>query len=200
MLRIQFTLIPILFFAVAGIALGADHRAARLAEIAIHPEVRREIGLTPAQGRRLDEIVERVKQGAEPRPNLRSEVTELLKPVQYKRLEQIYLQVFDALALEDADLVKALGLDEAQHRRLDEAIKVVAAEERKMVEVMKRARFPTAEARHRFVEKSREAANARVLGILDDKQKARLETMKGKPFPAVTQVRSQTLSTPGILP
>ena len=69
-----------------------------------------------------------------------------------------------------------------------------------MADIMKRSRFPSAEARHRFVEKYEQAANARLRGILNDAQKARLEKMKGNPFPAVSQLRSQTSSTPRILP
>ncbi len=200
MFRIQVVLIPLSFLTIAAMALGDDRWAGRLAEIAIHPDVRREIGLTTSQGRELDRVVERLERDAEPRPEVRTEVSKVLKPDQIKRLEQIHLQVFDALGLEDPEIVKVLGLDDGQRRRLDEAIKGIAGEERKMLDVMKRARFPTAEARHRFVEKYREAANARVRGILNDEQKARLETMKGKPFPAATQIRSHALSTSKILP
>jgi hypothetical protein len=111
-----------------------------------------------------------------------------------------FRKIFDARALGDPRIVEVLGLDEAQRRRLDEAIRAVKAEEQKMVDVMKRSRFPTAEARHRFVEKYRQAANARLMAVLNDKQKAHLEALKGKPFPAVAQLRQHVGSISRLLP
>jgi hypothetical protein len=180
--RFQPALILVVMLAVTGVALGAELWRARLADIAAHPDVRREIGLTLEQGRELDEVIKRLNQDAAPDPQTRSEITKLLKSDQVKRLEQIHLQVLNGFALEAPEIVKTLGLNDSQRKRLDEAIKNNAAEERTMLEVMKRSRFATAEARRRFVAKYRDAASGRLLNILTEEQKTQFQAMKGKPF------------------
>lgn len=189
MFRFQLALILVVMLAVTGVALGAELWRARLVDIAAHPDVRREIGLTLEQGRELDEVIKHLNQVAAPDPQTRSEITKLLKSDQVKRLEQIRLQVLNGFALEDPEIVKTLGLNDSQRKRLDEAIKNNAAAERTMLDVMKRARFATAEARRRFVEKYRDAASERLLNTLTDEQKTQFQTMKGKPFSEADRLR-----------
>jgi hypothetical protein len=173
----------ILLHLVARAVRADDYRRSKLLDLVARRDVRREIGATPSQIKQLDEVIERVKRDDLPVDKSRSEITRMLTPNQADRLTELILQTLDGRALEDPKIVEVLNLDEDQQRRVGKAKKANAESEREMLDVMKRARFATADARRQFVEKYHKAANERLLSILSDKQKAHFLELKGKPFP-----------------
>ena len=166
--------------ALAGAASGQAPRRGQLVDLAAHPEVRREIKVTSDQEPRLNEVVSQLKTKKVRHLEARAEIAKVLKPDQVQRLDQVRLQVLDGLALDDPEVVKTLGLDAERMHRLDEARKVNAVEEDKMADVMKRARFRSAEDRNAFIAKYHKAAGERLAAVLSDEQKAKFREMKGR--------------------
>jgi hypothetical protein len=103
-------------------------------------------------------------------------VNELLDPAQRQRLQQIAIQQNGPRALQDPDVVAELGLSDEQKTKLA----AVVAENTKAFETG-------------FGQSSREnwrdqanaladQADVRLLGVLTDEQKTKLDELKGKPL------------------
>lgn len=103
-------------------------------------------------------------------------VMDVLDPSQEKRLKELMLQRQGAMALNDPDVQKELGLSSGQTIALEKIGKEMAEQMR-----------PPAGAEGQRPDMSkwreaREAAQKRMLDVLTPAQKAKLEAMKGKAF------------------
>jgi hypothetical protein len=110
----------------------------------------------------------------------RAKLAEILLPAQLKRLNEIYIQTAGTAALQDEEVAKELGINDAQKVQL---VKVREANNEAMRSQGREAFAGLdGEARAAKFAEMRKAADDKVLAVLSADQRRKFEEMKGKPF------------------
>lgn len=165
------------------------------AQLASLPDVQSELKLNDEQKTRVTEINEQLRNEryellgtafegwSSVQPRLEelnraasAKVSEALDPEQRKRLQQISIQLNGPRALQDPGVVAELGLTKEQRTKLAQAV----AENTKDFETA----FENSnhESWQQRAEQLRNDSNQRLLNVLNDEQKTKLEELKGEPF------------------
>lgn len=183
---------------------GFDQSAMGLLRI---PQVQTELGLSDEQKTKLRELGESSRPSREQYAALRelpeeernkkfAEMREkrqeaekklfgILNAEQGTRLKQILLQARGLRALADKEVAKELGLSEEQSAKIRE---IMSAGSDRGSSFQALRDLPEEERRKKFAEmraqgeKQRQEAEKKVLAVLTDEQKQKLEKMKGKKF------------------
>jgi hypothetical protein len=116
----------------------------------------------------------------------KAKLAEILLPHQLKRLNEIFVQQNGVSALQDEDIAKELGINDAQKTKLAE---IRTANQTAMGELM-RSMFQGGggggggdrDANRAKMEEARKAGDAKLLAVLTPDQQKKFEDMKGKPF------------------
>lgn len=165
------------------------------AQLASLADVQKELNMTDEQKTRVAEVNDRLRDErrelfgttfdgwSKVQPQLEElnnkasqEVNEVLEPAQRKRLQEIAIQQNGPRALQDPDVVVELALSDEQKAKLAAAV----AENTKAFETG----FGEA-SRETWRERAGELADQadqRLLGVLTDEQKTKLDELKGEPF------------------
>jgi len=170
-------------------ALGRVFRQITPLALIRRPEVQKELGLSPAQ---LNTLQERLK-ALRPDPNQKTRgrapgealeraegiVKEVLTPQQLKRLEEISLQVEGPRALLRPEIADKVGLSSQQRDKIREVYRNVSRP------ITPRDVPQGPEGREQLRERMkalRKELEEKILGILTPEQKARWQSLLGKPF------------------
>lgn len=119
-------------------------------------------------------------------------LAEFLTEPQAKRLNEIAVQLQGVRALTDDDVAKKLKLTSDQKKKVEDALKAVDEDRRKMFEQL-RAGGDGFEGMREKMEEARRKSDARVLAVLSGDQQKQFDEMKGKPF----DVDRRALFNPG---
>jgi hypothetical protein len=122
---------------------------------------------------------ERQKRFAENAKTSQAALVSILKEDQLKRFKQISLQQRGAQALEDAEVVGALGLTDEQKTKIGD-IQTAAREE--MQGLFQGAEGGDREAMRKKFETARAATNEKLLGLLTPEQQTKWKELAGEPF------------------
>lgn len=128
---------------------------------------------TPEEQARMEQ--QRLERAREERAKL----AEILLPQQIKRLNEIFVQQNGTGALQDEEIAKELGINDAQKAKLAE---VQQANRDAMAGQMREFFQLDDNARRAKFEELRKANDAKVLAVLSGDQQKKFEEMKGKPF------------------
>jgi hypothetical protein len=147
-------------------------------------------GLRDLEPEQRRERMEELRKGIEEQTQkVQKEVEEVILPHQLKRLKEIRVQILGLRALEDAEIVKELGITEAQKEKFAAVREQVREQMQGAMEGFRDLRDLSQEEREaRMAEmrermtKTRQEVEAKTLGVLTDAQKKAFEQMKGKPF------------------
>jgi len=133
--------------------------------------------------KRMQEVRDKMQAAGE---KMSKEIDKILLPHQKERLQQIRVQMLGGRALADAEVIKALGLTEAQQKKLT-AIGEKTRE--KMREMFSGIRDLEPEARREAfakiredMTKLRENAQKEAQAVLTPEQIKKLEKLRGEPF------------------
>lgn len=159
------------------------------------PELQKELKVTAAQKASIDKIVKEMQ--AVPRDKMNREaaqkymtrINNVLSATQKARLKQIELQMQGGSALLNPEVQKSLGITAAQKTKLTSLRETSQKDMRAKMEAARKANKPLDPA---AMQKLRKAQDAKFLAVLSASQKAKWNTMIGKPFamPAMRARRS----------
>jgi hypothetical protein len=137
------------------------------------------------EDQRAAKMEELRKKAVEREAEMAKKVEAILLPHQMKRLKEIRIQLQGVAALNDAEVVKALGLTEAQQAEITK----IRTEAREQGRPARPEGEQTQEERRAQMQKMMEQMRTRqqevekkLLDVLTADQKAKLEEMKGKKF------------------
>jgi hypothetical protein len=100
----------------------------------------------------------------------------VLKPEQQKRLTEIWIQIVGAAVVADEEIAKSLELTDEQKKSVAKILEGSAGE---LMGLFMEEHSPETAKKAKQI---RDAASAKALVLLTEKQKAAFEQMKGKPF------------------
>jgi Spy/CpxP family protein refolding chaperone len=149
------------------------------------PELQKELKITAAQKASIDKIMKEMQ--AVPRDKMNRETAEkfmtrmnnVLSATQKTRLKQIQLQMQGGSALLNPDVQKQLGITAAQKTKLGAVRDASQKEMRAKMEAARKANKPIDPT---AMQKMRKAQDAKYLAVLSATQKAKWNSMIGKPF------------------
>lgn len=153
--------------------------------LAMEP-VKKELGLTNDQVTKIQAAIPQGMREMSPEDRtkaiekMQADIKKVLKPEQYKRMQELQYQAMGTRGLTNPQVVKELGLSEDQVKKIEEALNVPRPQatgnqgEQPSEEEITKMR----EARA----KAREAANAKALAVLTPEQKKKWDAMLGKKF------------------
>lgn len=126
------------------------------------------------------------QQRAERAKEEKARLAEILLPEQMKRLNEIFVQVSGTGALEDEDIAKEIGINEAQKTKLqqvrDQNREAFGAAMREMFQGGGGGGGGNFEANRAKMDELRKANDAKLLAVLSPDQQKKFEELKGKPF------------------
>jgi Spy/CpxP family protein refolding chaperone len=126
------------------------------------------------------------KEAMEKAKAAQKKLPEILKPAQWERLKQIFVQRENVFALRNAEITKALGLTEEQNGKIRKILDQTHEEAAKVFDSLRNlSPEEMREKRAEFQEKTRkirEEAAKKIKEVLTPEQREELEKMKGKPF------------------
>jgi Spy/CpxP family protein refolding chaperone len=102
----------------------------------------------------------------------------ILKPEQVKRLKEIGYQQAGAMALNDPEVIKALGITDEQRDQVRELNRNMMEEMRELIQP---GQPPDEEARNKMQE-LRKGVGEKMMKILTEEQKKKWKDMQGEPF------------------
>lgn len=153
-----------------------------------NPKVQAELKLTDAQKKAVaaaggDSISAdgegrmrmRIGQGTD-METIKNALKKAITPAQDKRLTEVWIQREGPMALNDPDVAKAVGLSDAQKKRVSEIAQDYGDDIRDLA-MSSGGRVGPEESKP-----LRDAARKKLEAVLDKGQKAKFETLKGKPF------------------
>lgn len=158
-------------------------------------DVRKELKLTQDQITKLEALMEQFRgqlgqrdpQGArdpnamrERMQKMEAAIKEILNVEQFKRLQELRLQLEGPSAIARPDVQEKLGLSEAQKKQIEEILNKSQEEMRTMFQQGGGA-GNREEAMEAF-RKMREETDKKILAVLTEEQRKKWETMLGKPF------------------
>ena len=144
--------------------------------------VQRELDLTDKQMgevKKVAMLLAQVRDG-KAQSQAKTQLSELLSAEQLERLKQIYWQRLGGYALLEPEVATLLKISEEQRKEFTIVQEINAAEHKKMLDFMSRARFRSPEAAEEFKAKYRTAAKKRLLAILTSDQVVILAKLVGK--------------------
>lgn len=149
------------------------------------PELQKELKVTAAQKASIDKIVKEMQ--AVPRDKMNREaaqkymtrINNVLSATQKARLKQIELQMQGGSALLSPEVQKSLGITAAQKTKLTSLRDASQKDMRAKMEAARKANKPMDPT---AMQKLRKAQDAKYLAVLSASQKAKWNTMIGKPF------------------
>jgi hypothetical protein len=153
-----------------------------MVQIVNDASVQRELDLTDKQMgevKKVAMLLAQVRDG-KAQSQAKTQLSESLSAEQLKRLKQIYWQRLGGYALLEPEVATLLKISEEQQKEFTVVQAINAAEHKKMLDFMSRARFRSAEAVEEFKAKYRTAAKQRLLAILTPDQVVVLEKLLGK--------------------
>jgi hypothetical protein len=110
----------------------------------------------------------------------KAKLAEILLPNQIKRLNEIFVQVNGANALQDEEIAKELGISDAQKAKLAEVRQ--ANDEASRSQGREAFAIADEAARAAKFAEIRKEADGKLLAVLTPDQQKKFEAMKGKPF------------------
>lgn len=146
--------------------------------------VRKHLRLSDAQSELAMSVAEdlnKVRDG-KAQSQAKGKIQRGLSETQWKRLKQIQWQLLGGEALFDQELSGFLDVTDAQKKLLSAARATNAAEHKKMLNFMSRARFRSRQAMEDYKAKFRDAGNKRLMDVLTQKQRDALQTRLGALF------------------
>ena len=159
------------------------------------PELQKELKVTAAQKTSIDKIIKEMQ--AVPRDKMNREaaqkymtrINNVMSATQKARLKQIELQMQGGSALLNPEVQKSLGITAAQKTKLTSLRESSQKDMRAKMEAARKANKPMDPA---AMQNLRKAQDAKYLAVLSASQKAKWNTMIGKPFamPAMRARRS----------
>ena len=168
----------------------ADARAARDAPEAVK--------------KREAEAATRAKESAERQKKEDAKVAEILLPPQLARVKEIRIQLMGLRALSDTEVIAKLSITTVQQKQIKEIPeKAREASSKTREEAMAKLREAPQEERRELMrelfsgfretaETQQKETDAKVLAVLNAKQKTGFEGLKGKPFTLVRETRNRT--------
>ena len=153
-----------------------------MVQIVNDASVQRDLDLTDKQMgevKKVAMLLAQVRDG-KAQSQAKTQLSESLSAEQLKRLKQIYWQRLGGYALLEPEVATLLKISEEQQKEFTVVQAINAAEHKKMLDFMSRARFRSAEAVEEFKAKYRTAATQRLLAILTPDQVVVLEKLLGK--------------------
>lgn len=107
---------------------------------------------------------------------IKSSLKKAITPAQDKRLTEVWIQKEGPMSLHDPDVAKAVGLNDAQRKRVGEIVQDYSDDVRELA-MSKGGRIGSPD-----LKPIRDVAARKLEAILDKGQKSKFETLKGKPF------------------
>ena len=151
-------------------ALATETREAMLAKMGDMSNLSQEERRTKMEGMRKEIEEETAK--------TQKKVEGILLPKQLERIKQIQIQVQGAMALSNAEVVKALALTDDQQAK----IKTINDDARKAMRDMFSGGGPPSEEDREKMQKSMKETETKLMDVLTAAQKEKLEKMKGSKF------------------
>lgn len=182
--------IPILVLSVFAAAQSPSAKEVMLGRkvfVVLTPPVKEELKLTADQEKKLLSVFEGVLQVEGEKimvtmtpdtdlDKLEKDAFAVLQDAQRLRLNEIWLQRLGGLALADEETAKKLGLTEGQKKS---ALEILEKGSEQILDLMHGG---PSEDSHKQAQKLRKEVGKKMEALLDDKQKATFETLKGKAF------------------
>jgi len=139
-------------------------------------EVQEEVKVTADQRAAAGAIRQRLERGQLSAEQAMNQLAAVLKPGQWKRLNEASWQARGGAALIEPVVASAVELADGQKRELAE---IWSAATREVRDHLERARFPSETARRAYIVKRLDQAGDRMLALLTEQQQARFRTLQG---------------------